>query len=114
MAASRPGPPARQCLQARGVRTPRRTSTTNCLFDAAAGTSGTSEGGDVFTVRGLSGWHYHLPRDAIIDAWPAAWPGWSYVQLIGARQPLLVQAPRYRVQVTKRVPHRIGKPRRGR
>lgn len=43
-------------------------------------------------VESLGGNVFRLARDGIADAWPAGWPGWSYVRLSRGRtnMPLLV------------------------
>jgi hypothetical protein len=57
-------------------------------------------------VTSLGGLHYRLARSAILGTVPAAWPGWTFVQMKGCKQPLLVHCHGSRLRAAHRAPHR--------
>jgi hypothetical protein len=54
----------------------------------------------------MGGMIYRLARDGIADAWPAAWPGWSFVRMSCARTdlPLLVKGMAGTIRAAHRMP----------
>ncbi len=62
-------------------------------------------------ARGLGDSSYRLARDGIVDAWPASWPGWSFVRLSRGNPalPLLVRMHDGRLRTAHRAPRRAGK-----